>query len=66
MVLTNKCHRGIRVGSKRDFEEVNQFLEKYQIRLNTLIDRTFRLEDARAAFEHLESGKHVGKVVITI
>ncbi|KAF2119460.1 chaperonin 10-like protein [Lophiotrema nucula] len=58
--------QGIRVGSKVDFQELNQFLEEKQVKLDTLIDRTFQFDDAKAAFEHLKSGKHVGKIVIKV
>ena len=34
--------------------------------LKPIIDRTFPFEDARAAFAHLETGIHFGKVVIRI
>jgi len=35
-------------------------------RLKPVIDRTFPLEDADAAHAHMESGEHVGKIVLTI
>lgn len=34
--------------------------------LKPVIDRVFAFEDARAAFEHLESGTHMGKIVIRV
>ncbi|KAF2255106.1 GroES-like protein [Trematosphaeria pertusa] len=65
--LMVKCAtiQGIRVGSKQDFQDVNRFLEEKRVRLDPIIDRSFAFDDAKAAFEYLESGKHVGKVVIT-
>lgn len=65
--LMVKCAtiQGIRVGSKQDFQDVNRFLEEKRVRLDRIIDRTFAFDDAKAAFEYLESGKHMGKVVIT-
>ena len=30
------------------------------------IDRVFEFEQARAAFEHLEAARHVGKIVIRL
>lgn len=55
------------MGSKLDFEELNRFLEEKKVEdLCILIDRTFTFDEAKAAFEYLELGKHVGKVVITL
>lgn len=34
--------------------------------MHPAMDRTFAFEDARAAFEHMASGKHVGKVAIPV
>ena len=34
--------------------------------LKPVIDRVFHFDEAKAAFEHLESGGHVGKVVIEV
>ncbi|SFC27732.1 NADPH:quinone reductase [Kushneria avicenniae] len=56
--------RGVYVGSREMFEQMNRAITQHQIR--PIIDRTFAFEDTRAAFEHLESQQHLGKVVITI
>jgi threonine dehydrogenase-like Zn-dependent dehydrogenase len=58
--------RGISVGSRVDFENLNAFLEKKRIDLKPLIDRTFAFDDSEEAFHYLYSGAHVGKVVIKI
>jgi len=58
--------RGIAVGSKLEFEALNQFLEEKEVKLDTIIDRTFAFDDSPAAFDYLYSGKHTGKVVITL
>lgn len=34
--------------------------------LKPLIDRVFPFEEARAAFDHLEGGTHMGKIVIRV
>ncbi|HEY3789476.1 MAG TPA: zinc-binding dehydrogenase [Urbifossiella sp.] len=34
--------------------------------IDPVIDRVFPLDDAVAAFRHLESGSHFGKVVVKI
>ncbi|KAJ4320708.1 hypothetical protein N0V94_003238 [Neodidymelliopsis sp. IMI 364377] len=57
---------GLLGGSKADFEALNRFLSDREVRLDTLIDRTFSLDDSKAAFDYLASGKHVGKVVIKL
>lgn len=56
--------RGIRIGSREMFEAMNRAVEFH--RLKPLIDRTFPFEEAKAAYRHLESQKHIGKVVISI
>ena len=35
-------------------------------KIRPAIDRTFPLSDGVAAFRHLESGSHFGKVVVTM
>jgi NADPH:quinone reductase-like Zn-dependent oxidoreductase len=35
-------------------------------RLEPIVDRTFDFDEAAAAYRHLESGKHFGKVVLSI
>ena len=54
----------IYVGSREDFEAMNAFIARHK--LKPVIDRTFRFEEAPAAFEYLESGSHFGKVVIRL
>lgn len=46
------------------FEGLVRALEARQI--EPVIDRTFGLSEARAAYEHLASGRHFGKVVIRV
>ncbi len=52
------------VGSRDDFEAMNEFLSKHQLR--PVIDRVFSFEEAPAAFAYMESGAHMGKIVITL
>lgn len=54
--------RGVMVGSRGDFEDLVRALEHHQIR--PVIDRKFGFDEAGAAFDHLKSGSHFGKVVI--
>ena len=55
---------GIQVGSRDMFEAMNRAIEV--AKLEPVIDRVFDFAEARAAYEHLASGKHFGKVVIAI
>ena len=55
---------GIYVGSRADFLAMNEYLSQHTIR--PVIDRAFSLEQAEAAFTHLASGNHFGKVVIDV
>ena len=62
-------HKGIRVhgvyvGSVAMFERLVRALETTPVL--PVIDRVFAFADARAAYEHLAGGAHVGKVVIRI
>lgn len=54
---------GIYVGSREMFESLN--LAMTQHKLKPVIDRVFSFSEARAAYEHLQSGRHFGKVVIS-
>ena len=56
--------RGIYVGSRQMFEAMNRSIELHQIK--PVIDRVFDFADAKAAYHHLKSQAHVGKVVIRI
>jgi len=56
--------QGIAVGSRARFEAMNRAITAH--RLRPVIDRTFDLADGAAAFRHLASGAHFGKVVVTL
>ncbi|MBS1117877.1 MAG: Zn-dependent oxidoreductase, NADPH:quinone reductase [Deltaproteobacteria bacterium] len=56
--------RGVYVGSVAMFEDLVRALEA--TKLEPVIDQVFGFGDARAAYEHLASGKHFGKVVIRL
>ena len=43
---------------------MNEFIAEKQIR--PVLDRVFPLQEAPAAFRHLESGSHFGKVVLKV
>ena len=56
--------QGIYVGSRAMFEAMNRAIAAHAMR--PVIDRVFDFNDARAAYEHLASGAHFGKVVIRV
>jgi len=56
--------QGIAVGSRAGFAAMNRAIERHQIR--PVLDREFAFSETRAAFKHLASGAHFGKVVINL
>ena len=56
--------RGIFVGSRDDFERMNRAISHHALR--PVVRETFGLEEARAAFERMASGGHVGKIAVAI
>ena len=60
----NATVSGVYVGSREDFEAMNDFLSEHEIR--PLIDRVFEFEEAPAAYELMESGDFMGKIVIRL
>jgi NADPH:quinone reductase-like Zn-dependent oxidoreductase len=64
-VLTNSVHiNGIYVGSRAMFERMNAAISANN--LKPVIDRIFPLANARAAFTHMQSGSHFGKIVLSL
>ena len=55
--------QGIYVGSTEMFKEMNKAISQHKIK--PVIDRSFALDEAKAAYHHLQSANHIGKVVIT-
>ena len=58
----NATVSGVYVGSRADFEAMNVFISEHAIR--PLIDRVFEFEEAPAAYDYMESGDFMGKIVI--
>jgi NADPH:quinone reductase-like Zn-dependent oxidoreductase len=56
--------QGILVGHRQGFEAMNRAIAASQ--LHPVVDRVFPFTEARAAFEHLASGTHFGKVCIEL
>jgi NADPH:quinone reductase-like Zn-dependent oxidoreductase len=64
ILMQNVRLQGVLVGTREDFEAMNRALELHQLR--PVVDRIFEYGEARAAFEHLASGSHFGKVVVKV
>jgi NADPH:quinone reductase-like Zn-dependent oxidoreductase len=56
--------RGIAVGSRGMFEAMLRAIA--QNRLRPVIDRVFSFNETPAAYAHLQSGAHLGKIVIAL
>ncbi|MEM7603132.1 MAG: zinc-binding dehydrogenase, partial [Verrucomicrobiota bacterium] len=63
LVSRNVDLSGIYVGSRAMFERLNEFLTEHQI--HPVIGDCFSFGDAAAAYAHLESASHFGKIVIS-
>jgi NADPH:quinone reductase-like Zn-dependent oxidoreductase len=56
--------RGIYVGSRQDFLEMNRAI--VQTGLRPVIDRVFSFGEAREAFSTMENASHFGKIVVSV
>ena len=56
--------QGISVGSTAMFEAMNQAIAANQIK--PVIDKVFGFDEVRAAYQHMASGTHFGKIVIRV
>jgi NADPH:quinone reductase-like Zn-dependent oxidoreductase len=56
--------RGLYVGSREMFEAMNRAIALHA--LHPVIDRVFPFTEAKAAYRHMQSQQHFGKVVIAI
>jgi NADPH:quinone reductase-like Zn-dependent oxidoreductase len=64
LMWINATASGVYVGSREDFEAMNAFLSEHRIR--PVIDRVFAFEDAPAAFDYMQGGGFLGKIVIRL
>jgi len=55
--------QGLYVGSTQMFEAMNRAIEANG--LKPVIDKVFPFAEAKAAYQHLKSQKHFGKIVIS-
>lgn len=55
---------GVYVGSRADFEAMNEFISGH--RIHPHIDRVFDFEDAREAYDYMGQSQFMGKIVIRV
>ncbi len=56
--------QGIVVGSRARLESLIRAMSRHNIK--PVIDSVFALDDIAAAFHHIKSGAHIGKIVVTL
>src|SRR5437764_9210488 len=64
MVMQQQRLQGVTVGSVEDLQAMADAIAVN--RMKPVVDRTFAFADAKAAFAHMASGAHFGKVAIEI
>lgn len=64
VLMQNIRVQGVIVGPRDELEAMNRAFELHELR--PVVDRTFALDDVRAAFEHLTEQRHIGKVVVEL
>ena len=65
MILARRANvQGISVGSTQMFEAMNRAITANHIK--PVIDEVFAFSEVRAAFQHLQSATHFGKVVVSL
>ena len=64
LVMKNIRLQGILVGSRDMFEEMNRAVSLR--RLRPVIDRVFHFDEVRDALRHMESGRHFGKICVSV
>ncbi|KIY64393.1 NAD-P-binding protein [Cylindrobasidium torrendii FP15055 ss-10] len=58
--------RGVLVGSAESFKSMNRLIAANPDTTRPVVDKVFEFDQTIEAFEHLNSQKHVGKVVISL
>lgn len=64
IVIGGKSMNGIYVGSRKMQEDLSRLVSQRGIK--PVVDRVFDIHQTREAYQHLASGNHFGKVVISI
>ncbi|MDT8448784.1 MAG: NAD(P)-dependent alcohol dehydrogenase [Wenzhouxiangellaceae bacterium] len=62
VLMKNVRMHGVLVGPREMFETMNRAIEQH--RLEPVIDKVFAFDEFRPALEHMEAGKHFGKIVV--
>ncbi|MEX1311306.1 MAG: NAD(P)-dependent alcohol dehydrogenase [Candidatus Sulfomarinibacteraceae bacterium] len=62
LMWINATASGVYVGSRADFEAMNEFVSEHRIRPH--IDRVFDFEEAREAYDYMGESRFMGKIVI--
>ncbi|KAF9045311.1 alcohol dehydrogenase superfamily protein [Panaeolus papilionaceus] len=66
LIFKEATIRGIHIGSLYEFQQMNNALAAYPEITRPVVDKMFEFEEAIQAMEHLESQRHIGKVVIRV
>lgn len=64
LIGRNASVTGITVGSRAEFEAMNDFVSRH--RIEPVVDRVFEFAEAAAAYEYMDGGSHFGKIVIRV
>ncbi|QSQ16915.1 zinc-dependent alcohol dehydrogenase family protein [Myxococcus landrumensis] len=64
ILMQNLRVQGVVVGHRESFEALVRAFTQHSVR--PVVDRVFPFEEAVAAFHHLKSGAHFGKVVVRV
>ena len=65
LILARRANvQGISVGSTEMFEAMNAAIAANQIK--PVIDKVFGFDDVQAAYQHMASAAHFGKIVIRV
>jgi len=64
VIATRVTMQGISVGSRDDFEAMNRAIDLHKI--EPVVDTVLPFDVGRAAFDHMEAGKHFGKICIDL
>ena len=64
LMWINATASGVYVGSRADFEAMNEFISQH--RIHPHIDRVFDFEHAREAYDYMGESRFMGKIVIRI
>jgi len=64
LMWINATASGVYVGSRADFEAMNEFISQH--RIHPHIDRVFDFEHAREAYDYMGESRFMGKIVIRV